>query len=47
MVRRKAKQLPQELQLSGQDFATVDWADSVLLNLVLQSQYHLTVVACG
>lgn len=46
-VRRKAKQLPDELQLSGRDFPSVDWAQTVLLNLVLQSQYQLTVVACG
>jgi hypothetical protein len=46
-VRRKAKQLPDELQLSGRDFPNVDWAQTVLLNLVLQSQYQLTVVTCG
>lgn len=46
-VRRKAKQLPEELQLSGSQFSHVDWAQTVLLNIVLQSQYQLTVVACG
>lgn len=46
-VRRKAKQLPEELQLSGASFERVDWCQSVLLNVVLQSQYSLTVVACG
>jgi hypothetical protein len=46
-VRRKAKQLPEELQLSGSQFSNVDWAQTVLLNIVLQSQYQLTVVACG
>eukprot|EP00878_Enallax_costatus_P033844 GHUV01037417.1.p1 GENE.GHUV01037417.1~~GHUV01037417.1.p1 ORF type:complete len:125 (+),score=27.78 GHUV01037417.1:261-635(+) len=46
-VRRKGKQLPKELQLSGSDFDMVDWAETVLLNIVLQSQYQLTVVACG
>jgi hypothetical protein len=46
-VRRKAKQLPEELQLSGNQFSNVDWAQTVLLNIVLQSQYQLTVVACG
>lgn len=46
-VRRKAKQLPEELQLSGSQFGHVDWAQTVLLNIVLQSQYQLTVVACG
>jgi hypothetical protein len=46
-VRRKVKKLPEELHLSGKDFNTVDWPQTVLLNLVLQSQYQLTVVACG
>lgn len=46
-VRRKGKQLPDDLQLTGQAFDNVDWAQSVLLNLVLHSQYQLTVVACG
>ena len=46
-VRRKGKQLPKELQLSGSDFDSVNWAETVLLNIVLQSQYQLTVVACG
>lgn len=46
-VRRKGKQLPDDLQLTGQAFDNVDWAQSVLLSLVLHSQYQLTVVACG
>lgn len=46
-VRRKGKQLPEDLQLTGRDFNNVDWAQTVLLNLVLHSQYQLTVVACG
>ncbi len=46
-VRRKPHGLPPELQLSGRDFNLVDWARSLLLNLVLQSRYQLTVVACG
>ncbi|KAF8071144.1 hypothetical protein HT031_001226 [Scenedesmus sp. PABB004] len=46
-VRRKARALPAELCLSGRDFGAVDWPRSVLLNLVLQCQYQLTVVACG
>lgn len=46
-VRRKAKQLPDDLQLTGKDFSTVDWVQTVLLNLVLHSEYQLTVVACG
>lgn len=46
-VRRKAKQLPDELQLSGSGFSSVDWKQTVLLNIILQSEYQLTVVACG
>lgn len=46
-VRRKTKQLPEELQLTGKAFSTVDWVQTVLLNLVLHSEYQLTVVACG
>lgn len=46
-VRRKTKQLPDDLQLTGKDFGTVDWVQTVLLNLVLHSEYQLTVVACG
>jgi hypothetical protein len=46
-VRRKGKQLPEDLQLTGKDFGNVDWAQTVLLNLVLHSHYQLTVVACG
>ena len=45
-VRRKAKQLPAELQLAGPLFDGVDWSKTVLLNVVLQSAYQLTVVAC-
>lgn len=45
-VRRKSKQLPDDLQLTGKDFGNVDWAQTVLLNMVLHSQYQLTVVAC-
>lgn len=46
-VRRRGKQLPPELQISGSNFDTVNWPETVLLNIVLQSQYQLTVVACG
>lgn len=46
-VRRKSKQLPEELQLTGKAFGSVDWVQTVLLNLVLHSEYQLTVVACG
>jgi hypothetical protein len=47
-VRRKGRALPDDLQLSGAQFPGVDWARSVLLNLVLHAAaYQLTVVACG
>jgi hypothetical protein len=46
-VRRKGKRLPDDLQLSGSAFASVDWCQTVLLNIVLQSHYSLTVVTCG
>jgi hypothetical protein len=46
-VRRKVKHVPEDLQLTGKDFSNVDWAQTVLLNLVLHSHYQLTVVACG
>ncbi len=46
-VRRRGAQLPDDLRLSGREFEAVDWGESVLLNLVLQSRYQLTVVACG
>jgi hypothetical protein len=46
-VRRRMARLPEELQLSGKDFSSVDWEATVILNIVLQSQYQLTVVACG
>jgi hypothetical protein len=46
-VKRRSKQLPEELQLSGSKFPAVDWRETTLLNIVLHSQYQLTVVACG
>ncbi len=46
-VRRRARKLPGDLLLSGAEFPKVDWGASLLLNIVLQAQYQLTVVACG
>lgn len=46
-VRRKNRSFPPDLEVEGSKFNTVNWAQSVLLNLVLQSMYQLTVVACS
>lgn len=45
-VRRKSKVLPTELQTAGEKAHQVDWKRSVLLNLVTQTTYSLTVSAC-
>jgi hypothetical protein len=45
-VIRRAPQLPLPLHLSGTQFGDYVWADTVLLNLVLQADYTLTVTAC-
>ena len=45
-VRRKSKVLPVELQAAGEKAHQVDWKRSVLLNLVTQTTYSLTVSAC-
>lgn len=45
-VRRKSKVLPAELQTAGEKAHQVDWKRSVLLNLVTQTTYSLTVSAC-
>ena len=45
-VRRKSKVLPPELQTAGEKAHQVDWKRSVLLNLVTQTTYSLTVSAC-
>lgn len=45
-VRRKSKFLPAELQAAGEKAHQVDWKRSVLLNLVTQTTYSLTVSAC-
>lgn len=45
-VRRKSKALPTELQTAGEKARQVDWKRSVLLNLVTQTTYSLTVSAC-
>ena len=45
-VRRKSKVLPAELQMAGEKAHQVDWKRSILLNLVTQTTYSLTVSAC-
>ncbi|GAB4820146.1 hypothetical protein N2152v2_007192 [Parachlorella kessleri] len=45
-VRRRAQQLPAELQWGGARSGDVDWRGSVLLNLVLQTGYWLSVATC-
>ena len=45
-VQRKSKVLPTELQTAGEKAHQVDWKRSVLLNLVTQTTYSLTVSAC-
>lgn len=46
LVRRKAKALPGDLQQGGDKAHQIDWKGSVLLNLVTQTTYSLTVSAC-
>lgn len=49
-VRRRAGQvvaaLPPELHIGGAHYARVAWKDTLLLNLVLQAVYFLTIVVC-
>lgn len=46
LVRRKTKALPVDLQDGGDKAHQIDWKRSVLLNLVTQTTYSLTVSAC-
>ncbi|CAD7701656.1 unnamed protein product [Ostreobium quekettii] len=46
-VRRKGQELPPELQKDGPRFGEVDWCETFLLNLVLQSDYLLAVAVCS
>ena len=46
LVRRKTKALPVDLQEGGDKAPQIDWKRSVLLNLVTQTTYSLTVSAC-
>lgn len=45
-VRRRGAAPPPELQEDSAEGGGVDWRSSVLLNLVLQTSYLLSVAAC-
>lgn len=46
IVRRKGKALPTELLPGGSISHQIDWKRSVLLNMVTQTSYSMTVSAC-
>lgn len=46
-VMRKPPQLPENLCKDGERFSKVDWCETVVLNLVLQTRYRLDVAVCG
>ena len=46
LVRRKGRAMPEELGRGGQQAERIDWRKSVLLNLVIQATYCLTVATC-
>jgi Uncharacterized conserved protein (DUF2045) len=46
-VRRKGSAPPPELREGSPESAGVDWRASVLLNLVLQTRYLLSIATCG
>ena len=46
VVRRRGKQLPSELAMGTPGSERIDWHASVMLNLVMQTSYQLTVAAC-
>ena len=46
LVRRKGRAMPEELGRGGQQAEHIDWRKSVLLNLVIQATYRLTVATC-
>ena len=46
LVRRKGRAMPAELGRGGQQAERIDWRKSVLLNLVVQATYCLTVATC-
>ena len=46
LVRRKGRAMPEELGRGRQQAEHIDWRKSVLLNLVIQATYCLTVATC-
>ena len=46
IVKRRTAQLPPELQVGSPASERVDWHASVMLNLVMQTSYQLTLAAC-
>lgn len=46
LVRRKGRAMPAELGRGGEQAEHIDWRKSVLLNLVIQATYCLTVATC-
>ena len=45
-VRRRGKQMTPEWGLSGSNFAAISWEKTLLLNIVLQTEFVLTVIVC-
>ena len=46
MVKRAAKQLPVDLAMGTPGSEQIDWHASVMLNLVMQTSYELSLAAC-
>jgi hypothetical protein len=46
LVRRKGACLPEDLGRGSAEAERIDWCRSVLLNLVIQSSFVLTVATC-
>lgn len=45
-VRRRGQQLSSDWGLSGKMFSAFAWDKTLLLNLILQAHYALTVITC-
>ena len=46
LVRRRGRAMPDDLARGARRAEQVAWAASVLLNLVIQAGFQLTVAAC-
>ena len=46
MVKRRGKQLPANLAMGTPGSEQIDWHASVMLNLVMQTSYELSLAAC-